>query len=1071
VRMPEKAVSGMEPSGFFVLRTPLLPLNVLVDWGADLEAPRTADHSQLAGALERDRKRLGDRLYRIASRPDFSEALFVASPSLAAALDPARDERGEISRKAEASLVAYVSRAAARATPFGLFAGCTVGSIEQETRLHLPAQQAYERHSTLDAEYVSSLAAAAARDEQLRRELTFHANSTLYEVGGRLFLAATEDGSTGRSYRLVAVDKTPYLAATLERARAGASGADLAKTLVDGDVTRSDADAYIDELIESELLIPETSLQVTGDEPAASLAMTLERYSAGAGIARRLHEVRSALAAMDVQGVGVPASRYRDVSQSLSDLPASPEISRLFQVNLMKPGDDRVALGADVVDTILQGVDALHRLSRVVPHRGLARFREEFVRRYETREVPLAEALDEENGIGFERSDKAGAELAKLISALEPSTMGDGEGRWTRRDAVLVEMLLRAESAKCDEIVLQPHELEAITPDELVPLPDAFEVLATLAAASDSEVQAGRFRVVIHSASGPSGARLLGRFCHASRVLRAQVADHLQKEEATRPDCVFAEIVHLPEGRVGNLLSRPVLRSFEIPYLGRSGAPADHQLPISDLLVSVDRDRIVVRSRRLEREVIPRMTTAHNHGGRGLGVYRFLCALQHQGVAPGTTWDWGPFAGLPFLPRVVFGRAVLSRARWNLDDAALDAFRKPDDEAVFAAVRRLRRERGIPRYVALADGDNELVTDLDNILSVRALGRQLRRRSIGTLVELLPGPDELCATGPEGGFTHELVVPFNRVVETPPAGSGRRGRTPRRAIRRFAPGSDWLYLKLYSGQATADHVLDRAVDALARIEAAEERLPWFFIRYLDPDPHIRLRVRLGGSTLPQRMFELVRTATDELVRSGHVWRLQLDTYEREVERYGGSRGIVLAERIFHADSEAVLSILRHAHGAGGAAIRWRAALLGIDRLYADFGFDAEERRAVARRARAAYGTEFGAGRAFRRATSDHYRAHRASIEALLDRDAEHTGATADLVAAMDARSEGIIPLAEKVRRLDEKGELAVSALDMVMSLAHMHVNRMLRSAQRAQELALYELLEHRYSSQTARAAR
>jgi class I lanthipeptide synthase len=1070
--MPENAVSGMQPSGFFVLRTPLLPLNVLVDWGADLEAPRTADRAELAGALERDRKRLGDRLYRIADRPDFSEALFVASPSLAAALEPARDESGESSRKVEASLVAYVSRAAARATPFGLFAGCTVGSIDQETRLRLPAQQAYERYSTLDAEYVSALAAAAARDPQLRRELTFHVNSSLYEVGGRLFVAATEDGSTGRSYRLVAVEKTPYLAATLERARAGASGADLAETLVNGDVTRRDADAYIDELIESELLIPETSLQVTGDEPAASLAMTLERYSAGAGIACRIHEVRSALAAIDVQGLGVPASRYREVSQSLSDLPASPEISRLFQVNLMKPGDDRVALGANVVNTILQGVDALHRLSRAEPHRGLARFREEFVRRYETREVPLAEALDEENGIGFERSDKAGAELAELIRALEPSTMGDVEGRWTRRDAVLLKMVLRAESVKCDEIVLQPHDLDAIPPDELAPLPDAFEVLATLAAASDSEVQAGMFRVVIHSASGPSGARLLGRFCHASRTLRAQVADHLQKEEATRPECVFAEIVHLPEGRVGNLLSRPVLRSFEIPYLGRSGAPANHQLPISDLLVSVDGDRIVVRSRRLEREVIPRMTTAHNHGGRGLGVYRFLCALQHQGVTPGTTWDWGPLSGLPFLPRVVFRRAVLSRARWNLADAALDAFRKPDDEAVFAAVRRLRRERGIPRYVALADGDNELVTDLDNILSVRALGRQIGRRSIGTLVELLPGPDELCATGPEGGFSHELVVPFNRVVETSPAGSVRRGDTRRRReIRRFTPGSDWLYLKLYSGQATADQVLDRAVDALARIEAAEERPRWFFIRYLDPDPHIRLRVRVGRSTLRQRVFELVRTATDELVRSGQVWRLQLDTYEREVERYGGSRGIVLAERIFHADSEAVLSILRHAHGAGGAAIRWRAALLGIDRLYADFGFDAEERRAVARRARAAYGSEFGAGRAFRRATSGHYRAHRASIEALLDGDAGHTGATADLVAAMDARSEGVIPVAEKLRRLDESGELAVSVPDMVMSLAHMHVNRMLRSAQRVQELALYELLEHRYSSQTARAAR
>ena len=43
--------------------------------------------------------------------------------------------------------------------------------------------------------------------------------------------------------------------------------------------------------------------------------------------------------------------------------------------------------------------------------------------------------------------------------------------------------------------------------------------------------------------------------------------------------------------------------------------------------------------------------------------------------------------------------------------------------------------------------------------------------------------------------------------------------------------------------------------------------------------------------------------------------------------------------------------------------------------------------------------------------------------------------------------------------------------ELAMSLAHMHVNRMLRSAQRAQELVLYELLGRVYSSQAARGSR
>jgi SAM-dependent methyltransferase len=137
-------------------------------------------------------------------------------------------------------------------------------------------------------------------------------------------------------------------------------------------------------------------------------------------------------------------------------------------------------------------------------------------------------------------------------------------------------------------------------------------------------------------------------------VLAENVMEHV-----TDPDAVFAEVAHLPEGRIGNVLCRPVLRDYEIAYLGGSGAPPDRQLPAADLRVSVRDDRIVLRSVRLDREVIPRMTTAHNYTWRSLPVYRFLCLLQHQGVAAGLQWDWGPLAEAPFLPRVRCGRVVL----------------------------------------------------------------------------------------------------------------------------------------------------------------------------------------------------------------------------------------------------------------------------------------------------------------------------------------------------------------------------------------------------------------------------
>src|SRR4029434_10601232 len=141
-------------------------------------------------------------------------------------------------------------------------------------------------------------------------------------------------------------------------------------------------------------------------------------------------------------------------------------------------------------------------------------------------------------------------------------------------------------------------------------------------------------------ADGPSGARILGRFCGADPELRRHVERHLRVEEAFDPDAVYAEIVHLPEGRIGNVLCRPVLRDYEIPYIGKAGAPADRQIPVTDLMVGIQDGRVVLRSRRLGKRVVPRLTSAHGYHTRGLGVYRFLCSLQNQGVTAGMMWSW-----------------------------------------------------------------------------------------------------------------------------------------------------------------------------------------------------------------------------------------------------------------------------------------------------------------------------------------------------------------------------------------------------------------------------------------------
>jgi lantibiotic biosynthesis protein len=470
---------------------------------------------------------------------------------------------------------------------------------------------------------------------------------------------------------------------------------------------------------------------------------------------------------------------------------------------------------------------------------------------------------------------------------------------------------------------------------------------------------------------------------------------------------------------------------------------------------------------------VPRLTTAHNEDWRNLGVYRLLCALQRQHVAVGPlglAWDWGPLQHAPFLPRVVSGRLVLSRARWNVTEAELRALGQRRTVDQFAAVQAWRAERRLPRYVALADLDKELVIDLDNVLSVGALVHHLRGRRGARLVEMFPDPDALCVTGPEGRFVHELTVPFVQAVSgRPEADKGVPRATTSSVRRRFPPGSEWLYAKLYTGTGTADQALNHLVAPLVRSSLASGAADaWFFVRYADPDWHLRLRLHGEPRRLHAEVLPSLEAAAAPLLETGQLWRLQLDTYEREVERYGGDRGIELAEQVFAADSDAVLTIIGLLSGDAGLDLRWRLAMCAIDLLFDDLGLTLEEKRSVVRRTRDGFAREFAIDGDFRNRVGQRYRAERASLEALLDPGHDPPPPLPAGLDALRRRSVRLAPVAAELRQLDEAGRLWATISDIAIAHAHMHANRLLRSAQRAHELVLYELLGRAYSSQAGR---
>lgn len=246
----------------------------------------------------------------------------------------------------------------------------------------------------------------------------------------------------------------------------------------------------------------------------------------------------------------------------------------------------------------------------------------------------------------------------------------------------------------------------------------------------------------------------------------------------------------------------------------------------------------------------------------------------------------------------------------------------------------------------------------------------------------------------------------------------------------------------------------------------------FFIRYNDPSPHLRLRLLRSPGITPVALRARVEEDAGRLgVRRDS---LRWVPYEPELERYGGPRGVALAEEIFSASSLLAYRLLRKlAAGPTGAGERSGRLGKGLPALLAAvhaFGLD----RHRAARLFQGYGTAY-----LRQGVPDGETAGslERSFTAAINRQADHAAAVVDVcwealetgsglppsLARFHRRLEGV---AGRLQRLQRRHGLAgreglawrPALSTLLFSYVHMTHNRL--GVQVAEEFYLARLAAH-----------
>jgi thiopeptide-type bacteriocin biosynthesis protein len=405
---------------------------------------------------------------------------------------------------------------------------------------------------------------------------------------------------------------------------------------------------------------------------------------------------------------------------------------------------------------------------------------------------------------------------------------------------------------------------------------------------------------------------------------------------------------------------------------------------------------------------------------------------------------------------------VLSLAQWRIDVSTRTSELPTDPAESFTeALTRWRSRWQVPRHVYLSFGDNRLLLDLEDTAQVEQLREEVHRLQEGGYVllqEALPAPGQSWAAGPGGRFVTEFMVPL--VLRDTSKQDGVNSsdlpvpvRTVAAQSRLRPPGSDWLFAKLYCPRILEEDLISGPMRTFCEfVRAAGLAEEWFFIRYSDPDPHLRLRFRgvperLVGQLVP----EFCSWATD-LMRDGLCLRFCFDTYDQELERYGGVAGTAAAEGLFAADSRAVVELLHLDQQRSLDMDRTTLAVLSIDDLLAGLGL-AEANRLEWYRDQVVS----------RHETGPEYRQRKDILRSLLgDSQKLRTGSGGEtLLRAFAERRTALASVAQRLDELAGRGELGQPRAILYRSFVHLHCNRLLGSGHTTEEQALGLLLRTR----------
>lgn len=1022
---------------FFLVRTSVLPISFY---------QRLFNNNTMN--WEQKNAQTLDKLIRLSQKDNFiREVIATASPSLIRSLTNLSNNRKKRDQTLKGFL-RYLIRMTSRPTPFGLCSGVTIGEFKDKSQLKIDNVTNYRKRARPDMEWIFHLVHYLESDIQYVKHLNIYKNPVCFINGSRVKLPFKSNHAYSKKNSIQeessSIKYSPTIANTFQLSEKPIKFMQLAEELHKKykDVPVDSIYSFLHKLVKEEYLLTELQLPYREYSPLDYIIDKLEKIPNINHILDKLINLKTEIEYYNRLRIGEGETQYYKLIEEFQKIVQSPY---QLQIDLKTCNETRITLPDKIKSDIEKAAQILINFSPKLNSR-LDDYRAKFIDKYGlNRDVPLFELLDPDIGLGMPK-----LEIDKNIE------------RNTHLDQMICSWQIEAIKKNELEVVLTDEKLALLQKEiHTVRSPISMELYFTLHSQSVRELEKGNYTLVLGANAGSSSAgKTLGRFMDLfdnKDVLKWREIHKM--EQSHFPNSILTEISFSPKkARLGNVSFTMKKRPYEVPIGTNPSSSENHTIHLSDLLIGCTYEHFYIKSKKHGKEVIVFTDHALNPI-YSPEVCRFLLEISKERCP-----EWIYYSSLlssvsPFVPRLRYKNIVLSPAKWYLKPTMLEEGSNITDKDWDQNLQQWRKKWNVPRYIWLASGDNRLLLDLEHPLHIKELRRDYKKLNINNSLEIIETGElqQLPIRNETGYYLAEFV--FQLINENQSKDDLHEqffysNVSPLPNERRVKiPGSDWLFLKLYGNSQREEEFISSHIKQLMHLSKEKAWSDFaFYMRYRDPQQHIRLRFHGDPEKLWSKGIKDIFNSSIMMQQQGLLSNLVIDTYDPEIERYGGLHLIEFTEKLFSEDS---LIVSEWIEGMRLEQDKLDKDLLGIINVLdylTNFGLSMEEQFAWLDK-------KFK----YSMYLSEYRKMEKKILSLVWDFNndwpklRENTRLKNFIYKRLNRRKPFIIKYAEKINAQQE--QLSNQPMDIYGSVIHLHLNRLI-GIDREREVKIMVLTRH-----------